>query len=90
MNFRKERLASLISELLGKEIVRRIETPGVLITIVNAEVNDDLEVVHVYLSIFPDSKEKEVMKELKKRTPEFQYFLMKKIKIKKIPTLVFK
>lgn len=90
MNFRKERLASLISSLLGKEIVKRVETPDVLITIVNTEVNNDLEVAHVYLSIFPDSKDKEVMKELKKMTPGFQYFLMKKIKMKKVPTLVFK
>ena len=90
MNYRKERLENLITELLGKELVKKIETPGVLITIVNSELNDNMEAVHVYLSIFPDGKEKEVIKEVKKRTPEFQYYLMKKLRMKKIPTLIFK
>ncbi|KKS81352.1 MAG: Ribosome-binding factor A [Candidatus Wolfebacteria bacterium GW2011_GWC1_43_10] len=90
MHYRKEKLESLIGQLLSKEIVRTIETPDALITIINVSLDDKLETAKVYVEIFPDSRGKEVKKELKEKARALRHFLVKKINIRKVPDIVFK
>ena len=89
MNFRKERLESLIADLLSKEIVKNFENPEVLITVSGVEINDKLEKAVVKISVFPDNFKDDVLNVLRKKSRYFQGFLLRKIAIKSIPEIDF-
>lgn len=90
MHHRKERLESLIADLLSAEIVKNLETPDALITITGVEINEEAETATVLISVFPDERKKDVIKGLKKIIPALSFTLLKKMRIKKVPTLLFR
>lgn len=90
MHHRKERQESLIAKLLSEEIVKNLETPDALITITNIEINQEDETAAVAISVFPDGRKKDVLRGLKKIAPALQFTLLKKMRIKKVPSLIFK
>ncbi|MFA6135979.1 MAG: ribosome-binding factor A [Candidatus Paceibacterota bacterium] len=90
MNFRKERLQGLVAKLLSEEIIRNIEISDALITIINVDIDSELDAARIYVEVFPDSKHKEAIEILKKKAPSLRSFLSKKINIRKFPMLVFK
>jgi len=87
--FRNLKIASLIEHELTKLILKEIEIMGVLITILGVEVSDDLLQAKVKVSVIPHEKELEVYEELQKKRKEFQHMILKKSKMKFVPTLEF-
>ncbi len=88
--YRKPRLESLIAQLLSEQIIRTIESDKALITITSVEVDEDHDKTIVIISVYPDEQKKNVLIKLNAEAPSLAWYLLKKIKIKKIPTLVFK
>ena len=88
--YRKQRLESIIQDLLSKEIVRTIETDKELITITGVEVDEEHNKTIVHISVYPDEHRKDALIKLNAKSAQLAWFLLKKIKIKKIPELVFK
>lgn len=88
--YRKQRLESVIQELLSKEVVRSIESDKGLITITGVEVDEEHDKTIVQISVYPDEYRKDALIKLNAQTSQLAWFLLKKIRVKKIPTLVFK
>lgn len=87
--FRKERLASTMEQLLAVEIVKTVELNEQLITITGISLDERLENATVHIEVFPDAGKQAVLDELARNSKKLQHFLLKKIPIKKIPRLVF-
>jgi ribosome-binding factor A len=88
--YRKQRLESVIARLLSEQIVREIESDKGLITITGVEVDEEHDKAVVHVSVYPDEHKKDALIKLNAQAPRLAWFLLKKIKIKKIPELVFK
>lgn len=90
MKHRFERVASLINEELSKIIVREIEFPGYLATIMNVTVDKKLSQAIISFSILPSEKSEKAFKILEKNRVHLRYLLMKKINVKPMPEIIFK
>lgn len=86
MTFRKEKVSSFLkniaSSFIQKEIVSQ---PGVLISITKVELSNDLKQAKIFVSVFPESKEKEMMRILKNNQGRLKEFAKDKIKMKFLP-----
>jgi hypothetical protein len=88
--YRKQRLESLIAQLLSERIVRTIESDKALITIISVEIDQENDKTIVSVAVYPDKYKKDVLLELNLKAPQLTWFLVDKIRVKKIPKLVFK
>src|SRR3989344_2877081 len=89
MNYRAERVNSLIHEELSKIIMRELELPA-LATLTNIDTSIDLNRAVVKISVLPLDKADAVLGILNHNIRHLQYLLMKKINIKPMPRIVFK
>ena len=89
MAYRKEKLESLMEELLSEEILRNNQNEGALITITKVIVNKTLEEALVHVSVLPDDQKKEAVRTLNQQAGKFAYELLKKMQIKKVPHITF-
>jgi ribosome-binding factor A len=87
--FRKERVGSVIREELAKMIVRDIELPGGLITVVEVAVDPKLEHAKVSVSVIPLSSETSALRKLNMKIGEFQHALNRKMSIRPMPLISF-
>ena len=88
---RPERVSALITEQLGKILLKEIEAPeGVLLTITDVEVSKDLEHANVKVSVYPSNQAEAMMKILEKKQGHFQFTLSRKLNIRPMPRIVFK
>jgi ribosome-binding factor A len=87
--FRKERLESIMTQLLAGEIVKTLEQNGQLITVTGVTVDAKFERAKVHIEVFPDTQRQAALDELDRNEGKLRHFLLKHIPIKKIPHLVF-
>ena len=85
---RKERLVSLLHGA-ASSFIRMEADPNAMVTVVRTELSDNEQMVKFYISIFPDSKEKEVFDFLKKKIKNLKNFMKPKIKTKYLPEIDF-
>jgi len=88
--YRKQRLESVIQELLSKEVVRSVEFDRGLITVTGVGIDEEHDKTIIQVSVYPDEYRKDALIKLNAQAPKLAWFLLKKIRVKKIPTLVFK
>ena len=88
--YRKQRFESIVEDLLAKEIVRSLESDKALITITGVELNEESDKLFVSVSIYPDEVVKDTLAYLKRHSPQLSWYLVKKMKVKKIPELIFR
>lgn len=92
-SIRQEKFAALIRKELGNYFVQssRNYGPGILISITMVRVAPDLGHAKVYLSIFGNTNPKEMINEIRQRTPEIRMALGKMIgkQVRIIPELSF-
>jgi len=84
-----------INELLKQEIAKIFLEefefePGVMVTVMSADVSDNLETAAVWVSIFPESEAGNVLKILNKRIGEIQKILNRKLELRFVPKIQFK
>ncbi|MFA5098629.1 MAG: 30S ribosome-binding factor RbfA [Candidatus Paceibacterota bacterium] len=90
MNYRPERVASLIREELSAIIIKNVEFPaGSLVTITDVNVDKKLEHAKVGISVLPSEGADKVLHILGKCAGHLQYLLMKRVNIKPLPRIVF-
>lgn len=84
---RLEKVNSLLRQLAASYLAKEIN--GVLITVTRVETSKDLKSAKIFISIFPESKEKEVFKNLKGKVDELRKYIGSQIKMKFLPQLSF-
>ena len=85
--YRKERMASVMRDLLAQEIEKTVDPGGALLTVMEVTIDEDLE--KAVVSVFPDDKKNGLIRTLNKNAPTLAFFLLKKMKIRKVPLLEF-
>jgi ribosome-binding factor A len=86
---RHERVSELIRKELGELILRELEFPGAIMTILEVDVTKKLDYARVHVSVIPSNKSEEVIKILQSRQRELQGKLLRKINIRPMPELQF-
>ncbi len=90
MNYRPERVSSLIKDELSAIIIKNVEFPvGSLVTITDVEVDKKLEHAKIGISVLPSEGAEKALLILSKAAGYLQYILMKRVNIKPLPRIVF-
>lgn len=87
---RNKRIEEVLKEELSKIIYENSDiSRDILITLTDIEVSACLKEAKAWISVMPEARRKEVMGILRKRLPYFQSLLIKKVKMKWVPAIVF-
>jgi ribosome-binding factor A len=84
---RLEKVNSLLRQLTAAYLAKKINS--CLLTITRVETSNDLKSAKIFISIFPEDKEKETLKNLEEKTDELQRYVGSQIKMKFLPRLEF-
>lgn len=85
---RKGRAASLLKDV-ASSFIRFEINPAPMVTVMRVEVANDLRSAKVFISVFPEEKEKEILTALKKKKRELKNFMKDKIKMRILPSVTF-
>ncbi|MBI4692248.1 MAG: ribosome-binding factor A [Candidatus Terrybacteria bacterium] len=88
MTLRQEKINSLLKELAGSFIKRNILS-GAIVTATRAEIFSNLRSAKVFISVFPEDKEKDILGLLKNKEGEFRDFINPRLKIRFLPKVSF-
>jgi ribosome-binding factor A len=84
------RLNKVLKEELGKIIVTEVEFPeNVFCTITRVETTSNLQEAKIYVSVVPDSAQKNTFAELQKHVFHLQQLLNKKFAMRPVPKIIF-
>lgn len=86
MTNRTDRIANQIKELAAQFLGRENNRTS-LITITSATVSPDLKQATIFITVFPDIREKSALQFVKRKRKELREFLKKNMPIKIIPFL---
>lgn len=86
---RAGRAYSLIQKLAAEFIEREIDTAGVLITATRIETTPGFKEAKIFISVWPEDKEKKIMKTLENSKKEFYKYMKDRFKIKYMPVFEF-
>ncbi len=86
---RQEKLASIYQEVISLFLEREIKIEGGLFSVTTVNISDDLKALKIHFSVWPDTKEKDVIESLEKIKRELRGHLAEKVKTKFVPTLEF-
>ena len=86
MSQRNEKIANYIKELAAQFLARENNKTS-LITVTSATVSPDLKRATIYITVFPDSKEKFALEFVKRKRKELREFLKKNMTVKIIPLI---
>ena len=90
MNYRPERVSSLIKDELSAIIIKNVEfSAGSLVTITDIDVDKKLEHAKIGISVLPSEGADKALLILSKAAGYLQYLLMKRVNIKPLPRIVF-
>lgn len=87
--YRNDRLASILRAGLGKIIGRDYEWSDALVTITSVSVDKGGLKATVKVGIIPKEKELECYNMLTARRKEMEHKLLKSLRVRRVPTLVF-
>lgn len=86
MAFRQEKVCSLLQNIAASFISREfIGMPGILISVTKVEASNDLKKAKIFVSIFPEEKEKEIFKLLKRKLSGLREYAKSRAKMKFLP-----
>lgn len=88
MTRRQERLGSVLKDLAGSFIKTRAKTLAI-ITPNRTEISSDLKSAKIFISVFPENNEKEILALLKKDENKFKNYIKTRVKIKFLPDIFF-
>lgn len=86
MTNRTDRIANQIKELAAQFLGRENNRTS-LITITSVTISPDLKQAMIFITVFPDAKEKSALQFVKRKRKELREFLKKNMSIKIIPFL---
>lgn len=85
---REEKTTSLLKELFS-EFFMRVNFNGALVTPTLVYLSKNLKSVKIFISIFPEEKERAALKILKSKAVELRKYVNEKIKMKYLPYFEF-
>ena len=88
--FREERLNSSIKEIVGEFLEREVALAGTLLTVTRIIFKDNATRAQVFVTVYPESKEKETIKAIEKSLRSLRLFVKEKIKTRIIPFFEFR
>ena len=86
---REKKVAEAIAHQGGEFIARYVKGGGALITVTRADISPDLKRVTVFVTVLPESKEEESLKNLKRLRTDFHDYLKEKTVLRNVPTVDF-
>lgn len=86
---RHQRVSELIRKELGELILRDLEFPGAIMTILEVDVTKKLDYARVHVSVLPSAKADEVLAILNSQRRDLQNKLLRKINIRPMPEVQF-
>jgi ribosome-binding factor A len=88
-NLRKqERFNALLRNLASSFIRTEIGT-GAIVTVMRVETTGNLQQAKIFISIFPEEKEKEIFELLKKKSFQLHRFFKSQLRMKFLPIVFF-
>lgn len=87
--YRKEKLEELYKRTATNFLQKNLPAIDFIFGITNVDLSDKLSRVRIYFSVWPDQKEKDVIKSLKDLKKELRAELGEKIKTKFVPEIEF-
>lgn len=88
MSRRQDKLNSLLKNLAASFIKTDIDSKA-MVTVTRTETSDDLRLAKIFISVYPENGEKEIIDSLKNKAHDFRNYLKSKIKMKFLPSIVF-
>lgn len=90
MNKRIARVNQLIKKELSQILLREADfPPGVLVTVTRVESSDNLIQAKVFISVFPEDKNSQVIKILGDQVYSLQQMINRKLKMRPVPQIIF-
>lgn len=89
MNPRIKKVNELIKEEVAKVINKDVEVSEALITVTRADTSPDLNQTKVYISVIPEKKAEEAMKELNNQIYDIQQKINKRLNMRPVPRIRF-
>jgi len=91
MSRRQLQVNSLLQQELSNYWEREVELPkNTILSVARVEVAPSFDQAFVYLSVWPEEREVEVLAELKDNIYQTQKFIDKRLSMKKVPKLVLR
>ncbi|MFH0987507.1 MAG: ribosome-binding factor A [Patescibacteria group bacterium] len=91
MSKRTERINSVLQRETGKIICEELELPyDTLVTITGVNTTGNLLESEILFTVFPQSKEEEVLQGLRRNVYDIQKILNRKLRMKPVPKIRFK
>ncbi len=86
MSFRQEKVSSLLKSVAASFIQKEIPiATGILISVTGVNLSKDLKMASVLVSVFPEKKEKETVKILKRNRSRLREYAKPFLKMKFLP-----
>ncbi len=89
MNYRKERMASLLRDELARMVAEEIEFKGMFVTVTDVVVEGDLDEAQAKISVLPSDRAEDALKIVRPFEHRFHGFLVRKLNIRPIPRIRF-
>lgn len=87
---RINKVNELIQHELARVVQRELEFPeNTLVTVMRVQTDGDLKKARVFISALPKTKEKDVLKIIRKRSPLLQGILNRTLVMRYVPELSF-
>ncbi len=81
-------MAALLRNLISS-FIKSEDLSGAIITITDIEVSEDIRTAKIFISVFPEEKEKEAVKLLEEKSRQLYNYLSPKLKMKFMPVIHF-
>lgn len=88
-SFRKEKLAELYKRVATEFLQKNISAPDSVLSITNVDLSEKISRLKIYFSVWPDQKERDVIKSLKDLKKALRAELGEKISTKFVPEIEF-
>lgn len=86
---KQERINALMRNLVSSFIRKEISLE-IMVTVMRVETSEDSRLAKIFISVFPEEKEREILELLKKKLPQMRDYLLKsKLKMKFLPIVFF-
>ncbi|OGF51715.1 hypothetical protein A3I27_04815 [Candidatus Giovannonibacteria bacterium RIFCSPLOWO2_02_FULL_43_11b] len=87
--YRKEKLAELYKRATTEFLQKNIFASDFVLSITNIDFSDKISRLRIYFSVWPDQKEKDVIKSLKSLKRELRVEIGERVKTKFVPEIEF-
>jgi len=89
MGHRLESVNNLLQEEISKIISKEIDFTDCIVTLTRVDTSADYSKSEVFITVMPESKEKEALRKTQGSAYEIQKIINKKLKMKYVPKIYF-